>query len=74
MVFGKDQVVNTRHSGAQQSSKEFRDEGKITLNLRRDAVAFVHRFNEDTELSRPMNLTFELSTKNCRDPFIFVGV
>ena len=59
--------------GAQQSYEEFRDEGEVIFILRRDVVAFGHSFNEDTELSRPMNLTFEISTKKCRDPFIFVG-
>jgi len=49
-------------------------EGGVTFRLRHDAVAFAHRFEEDTELSGPMTLRLHVSVRDAPDPRLFVGV
>lgn len=48
--------------------------GTVTFDLRRNAAAFEYRFTEDTELSGPMTLRLQVSTRGVRDPRVFVGV
>ncbi|MFT3797347.1 CocE/NonD family hydrolase [Microbacterium sp.] len=48
--------------------------GTVSFDLRRAALAFEHRFDEDTELSGPMTLRLRLSTERARDPRLFVGI
>jgi len=50
------------------------DTGFATFGLRRQAVAFAHRFNRDTELTGPMNLRLRLSLAGAADAHLFVGV
>lgn len=49
-------------------------EGSVTFNLRRNAAAFEHRFDADTELSGPMTLRLRVSTTGADDPRLFVGI
>jgi predicted acyl esterase len=48
--------------------------GEVTFSLRRNAAAFTHVFDEDTELSGPMNLKLWMSCTGTDDPSLFVGV
>ncbi len=48
--------------------------GEVTFDLKRDAAAFEYRFSEDTELSGPMNVRLQISTRGVIDPRLFVGV
>ena len=48
--------------------------GTIDFSLRRGAIAFDHRFAEDTELSGPMTLRLRVRTHGAPDPRLFVGV
>lgn len=51
-----------------------RSSGELTFHLRREAAAFDYRFNSDTELSGPMALRLQVSTRRAKDPRLFVGV
>ncbi|MFV0434435.1 MAG: CocE/NonD family hydrolase [Leucobacter sp.] len=48
--------------------------GSVTIGLRRSAVAFDHRFHEDSELTGPMLLRLQVATVGASDPRLFVGV
>lgn len=49
-------------------------QGSATFGLRRGAVRFDHRFDQDTELSGPMTLRLNVTATGTDDPRIFVGV
>ena len=55
-------------------SKTEQPAGSATFDLRRGAVAFDHRFEQDTELSGPMTLSLNVATTGTDDPRLFVGV
>ncbi len=55
-------------------TEEASDPGTATFDLRRAAVAFDHRFDEDTEITGPMTLRLHISVTGTDDPRIFVGV
>jgi uncharacterized protein len=48
--------------------------GHITFDLRRDAVWFDYRFEEDTELSGPMTLRLQVAVVGTDDPCLFAGI
>jgi putative CocE/NonD family hydrolase len=48
--------------------------GEVSFGLRRDAAAFTHTFDKDTELSGPMALKLQVSFTGTDDPSLFVGV
>jgi predicted acyl esterase len=48
--------------------------GSVTFDLKRNTAAFEYRFEEDTELSGPMTLRLQVTTKGAADPRLFVGV
>jgi predicted acyl esterase len=48
--------------------------GTATFRLRRQAVAFSHRFDRDVELTGPMNLRLRVSLDGADDAHLFVGV
>jgi uncharacterized protein len=48
--------------------------GTATFRLRRQAVAFSHRFDRDTELTGPMSLRLRISLDGVDDANMFVGV
>lgn len=49
-------------------------QGSATFGLRRGAVRFDYRFDQDTELSGPMTLRLNVTAIGTDDPRIFVGV
>lgn len=48
--------------------------GSVSFELRRHAVVFDHRFEEDTEISGPMTLRLGLTVTGTEDPYLFVGI
>ncbi len=48
--------------------------GTATFRLRRQAVAFSHRFDRDVELTGPMSLRLRISLEGADDAHLFVGV
>ncbi|MCX2932467.1 CocE/NonD family hydrolase [Mycobacterium sp. CVI_P3] len=48
--------------------------GTAAFRLRRQAVAFSHRFDRDTELTGPMELRLRISLSGADDANLFVGV
>ena len=48
--------------------------GRVTFDLKRDAAAFEFRFTDDTEVSGPMAVRLQVSTRGAADPRLFVGV
>ncbi|MGY4710348.1 CocE/NonD family hydrolase [Mycolicibacterium sp. CBM1] len=50
------------------------DTGCAVFRLRRQAVAFTHRFDRDTEITGPMSLLLTFSLEGADDAHLFVGV
>ncbi|MCV7019178.1 Acyl esterase [Mycolicibacterium aichiense] len=48
--------------------------GTATFRLRRQAIAFSHRFDRDVELTGPMSLRLRVSLDGIDDAHLFVGV
>jgi putative CocE/NonD family hydrolase len=48
--------------------------GTATFRLRRQAIAFSHRFDDDVELTGPMSLRLRVSLDGADDAHLFVGV
>ncbi|AKK26478.1 CocE/NonD family hydrolase [Mycobacterium sp. EPa45] len=48
--------------------------GTASFRLRRQAIAFSHRFDRDVELTGPMNLRLRMSLDGADDAHLFVGV
>ncbi|WP_431239044.1 CocE/NonD family hydrolase [Mycolicibacterium aichiense] len=48
--------------------------GTATFRLRRQAIAFSHRFDRDVELTGPMSLRLRISLDGADDAHLFVGV
>ncbi|KAA0101441.1 CocE/NonD family hydrolase [Mycolicibacterium sp. P1-5] len=48
--------------------------GTASFRLRRQAVAFSHRFDSDVELTGPMSLRLRISLNGADDAHLFVGV
>lgn len=48
--------------------------GAATFRLRRQAVAFAHRFDHDVEVTGPMTLRLRISLEGADDAHLFVGV
>ena len=49
-------------------------QGQVSFDLRRDAAAFQHTFEQDTELSGPMSVRLQVAVAGNVDPRLFVGV
>lgn len=49
-------------------------EGSVTFDLKRNAAAFTHTFDADTEISGPMTVRLQVATTGAQDPRLFVGV
>jgi hypothetical protein len=62
------------HLGAGGALSEAPGAGAVSFELKRNAAAFEYRFTDDTELSGPMTLRLQVSTRGARDPRLFVGV
>ncbi|MBB3602311.1 hypothetical protein FHT40_001944 [Mycolicibacterium sp. BK556] len=56
------------------SGAEPRTAGAAAFGLRRQAIAFAHRFDRDTELTGPMSLRLRISLEGADDANLFVGV
>ena len=48
--------------------------GSVTFDLTRNAAAFTHAFDTDTEISGPMTVRLQVTTTGAKDPRLFLGV